>query len=122
MNERSSWQEVWRIKTKLEALTEHAQMKKKRDAHTQDGPAISSDESAVKAPPAPQILTYSSLKEWESMSTIELELLVSTQELKLVQFINDKLLPLLPMANCPIHIMQTVYELAGLTKPIYVKF
>ena len=110
---------MWRIKTKLEALTEHAQKK-----HSQDGPTTlkdSSDESAVTVFP-PRTLAYSSLKEWESMSTIELELLVSTQELKLVQFINDKLLPLLPMANCPIHIMQTVYELAGLTKPIYVKF
>ena len=112
---------MWRIKTKLEALTEHAQ-KKKRDAHTHDSAAISSDESAVKAHLAPRTLTYSSLKEWESMSTIELELLVKTQELKLAQFINDKLLPLLPVANCPTHMMQIIYELAGLTKPIYVKF
>ena len=121
VNERSPWEEVWKVKSKLEALTEHAQ--KIRDGHTQDksnSDGSTRDDSAVTVAPH-QDVAYKSLKEWESMATTELELLVSKQELQLVQFISDKLLPLLPVANCPTHIMQTIYELVGLKNPIYVK-
>ena len=114
MNERSSWEEVWRIKTKLEALTEHVH------GVGNHGDIVPVKE-AGSADVCRKTFVYSSTAEWESLVTAEMELLLSKHELELEQFINQKLLPLLPVAGCPTHIMQTIFELVGITKPIYVQ-
>ena len=125
VNERSPWEDVWRIKTTLEALNEHAQ--KIRDAGSEDKvtPTPALLKEGVKRKPitytTPKTLAYGSLEEWESMATAEPQLLLSRYELDLLEFINQKLLPLLPIDDCPTHILQTIYELAGIPKPIYVK-
>lgn len=114
MNERNSWEEVWQIKTKLEALAEHAQ--KVGDTCLCKGTNICSvKETRTK------LLVYGCLEEWESLATAELQLLMTTYELELLKFVSQKLFPLLPLENCPTHLIQTVFELAGVTKPIYVK-
>ena len=121
VNERSPWEDVWRIKTTLEALTEHAQ-KMKDTGSVSPTPALLKED--VKRSPiasTPKTLAYSSLEEWQSMATAELQLLLSRCELDLLEFVNQKLLPLLPVADCPTHTLQTIYELAGIPKPIYVK-
>ncbi len=124
VNERSPWEDVWRIKTTLEALTEHAQ--KIMDSGSEDckfslSPALLKEDVKSKLSSAPKTLAYSSLEEWESMATAELQLLLSRYELGLLEFINQKVLPLLPVGDCPTHTLQTIYELAGIPKPIYVK-
>lgn len=125
VNERSPWEDVWRIKTTLEALSEHAQ--KIRDAGIEDkvSPMPALQKVDVKRKPiaytTPKTLAYTSLEEWESMATAELQLLLSRYELDLIEFVNQKLLPLLPVTDCPTHMLQTIYELAGIPKPIYVK-
>ena len=120
MTERSSWEEVWQIKTKLEALTEHAH-KVRDDQLCTRREAASAEKESGKGLEHPKLIAYSSLEEWQSVATLEQELTLSRMESELLQYVNQKLLPLLPMANCPTHLMQTVYELVGLTKPIYVK-
>lgn len=120
VNERSPWEDVWKIKTTLEALTEHAQ--KIRDTRSEDN-ALLKEGVRRKAVThtTPKTLAYSSLEEWESMATAELQLMFSQYELNLLEFVNQKLLPLLPITDCPTHMLQTIYELAGISKPIYVK-
>ena len=115
---------MWRIKTTLEALTEHAQ--KIMDDGSEDhkfshSPALLREDGQRKSYTAPKTLAYSSLEEWESVATAELQLLLKRYELDLLEFVNQKLLPLLPAADCPTHTLQTIYELTGIPKPIYVK-
>ena len=122
VNERSPWEDVWRIKTTLEALTEHAQKIKDTGFEDKDRALLKEDvkrKSVVYT--APKTLAYGSLEEWESMATAELQLLLNRCELDQLEFINQKLLPLLPVNDCPTHILQVIYELAGIPKPIYVK-
>ena len=139
MNDRSSWEEVWRIKAKFEALTEHA--KKVGDIHFCKGSATTSTKEIGReslscaplkvstretggeslGPAPPKVFVYSSVSEWESLVTVEMELLLSKHKLELAQFVNQKLLPLLPVANCPTQVMQTIFELVEISKPIYVK-
>ena len=121
VNERSPWEDVWRIKTTLEALTEHAQKIKDEDHKFSHRPASLREDGQRKSYAAPKTLAYSSLEEWESMATAELQLLLKRYELGLLEFVNQKLLPFLPATNCPTHTLQTIYELAGIPKPIYVK-
>ena len=116
MNERSSWEEVWRIKTKLEALTEHA-----HDVGNHGGIDLVPVEEGGSICVPHKTFVYSCTAEWESLVTAEMELLLSKHELELMQFVNQKLLPLLPVAGCPTHMIQTIFELVGITKPIYVK-
>ncbi len=125
VNERSPWEDVWRIKTTLEALTEHAQKIRDTGAEDKGTPSLALQKEDVRrkalAHDTPKALAYSSLEEWESMATAELQLMLSRYELDLLEFINRKLLPLLPTVDCPTHMLQTIYELAGISKPIYVK-
>ena len=119
VNERSPWEDVWRIKTTLEALTEHAQTMKNAGSVSPTHALL--EEDVKRTPIASTPLAYSSLEEWQSMATAELQLLLSRCELDLLEFVNQKFLPLLPVADCPTHTLQTIYEMAGIPKPIYVK-
>ena len=116
VNERSSWEEVWRIKTKLETLTEHA-----HNIGNVHGNDLVSVKEAESGHVPPKTIVYSCTSEWEALVTAEMELLLSKHELELLQFVNQKLLPLLPVAGCPTHMMQTIFELVDITKPIYVQ-
>lgn len=116
VNERSPWEDVWKIKTTLEAVTEHAQ--KLRVATP---PLLKNDTRRTSALTTPTTFAYSSVEEWVSMATDELQMVMSQYELNLLEFVSQELLPLLPVDNCPTHMLQTIYELAGISKPIYVK-
>lgn len=124
VNERSSWDEVWKIKIKLEALAEHVH--RIRGVQFQEVINPASERKDTGREPftdvPPKVFAYSSLDEWETMATVKLQLSLSAYELELVKFVNQKLLPLLPVVNCPTHVVQAVYELMGIEpKPIYLK-
>ena len=130
MSERSAWQEILKVKLKLDAILEHAQMLQNSEVPLPTPITLTTCAATPSAFSREMPFCYASLEEWQSIAVCGHQQHWLSSQKQILKFLIEELIPHISLmkeeTSDSIHIftamVRAVYELAGIeSKPVYIR-